>query len=92
MNRYLIEVPHPPEKNECMRSIAIFLQSGSHFLTNAEWGCHDGEHKALFIMDADTKEEARTIVPPAYRDRAKILQLEKFRLEEIDDYLKVHPL
>jgi hypothetical protein len=92
MARYLIEVPHAAEKNECMRSVAVFLQSGSHFLTNAEWGCHDGEHKAWFIMDADTKEEARHVVPPAFRDRAKVLQLSKFRIEEVEDYLKFHPL
>jgi hypothetical protein len=91
MARFLIEVPHEDEINECRRSIAIFLSSGSHFLTNAEWGCHDGEHKAWFIMDAETKDEARIIIPPAYRDRAKIRQVEKFRKEEFDHYLSSHP-
>jgi hypothetical protein len=92
MARYLIEVPHGPEKKECQQSIAIFMNSGSHFLTNAEWGCHDGEHKAWFIMDADSKEEARIIIPPAYRHKAKILQIERFRKEEFEDYLKYHAI
>ena len=91
MARFIIEVPHANEKQECLNSIAIFLTSGSHFLTNAEWGCNDGEHKAWFVMDADTKEDARTIIPPAYRERAKILQVERFRKEDIEDYLDIHP-
>jgi hypothetical protein len=42
-------------------------------------------------MDADTKEDARTIIPPAYRERAKILQVERFRKEDFEDYLDIHP-
>lgn len=91
MARYLIEVPHGNKRKECLQSIAIFMNSGSHFLTNAEWGCHDGEHKAWFMMDADSKEEARTIIPPAYRERAKIMQIERFRKEEFNEIMNIHP-
>ncbi len=92
MPRFLIEVPHQEDTKACRKTMAIFMTSGSHFLTNAEWGCHDGEHKAWMLIDVDNKEEVRMIVPPAYRDEAKILQVEHFRKEEFEDYFKVHPL
>ena len=46
MEKYLIEVPHSEDKASCMRAIHVFLTSGSHFVTNAEWGCMDGDHHA----------------------------------------------
>ena len=59
MSKYLIEIPHGSEKIECLRSVSILLSSGSHFLTNADWGCMDGEHKAWFFMDANSKDEVQ---------------------------------
>jgi len=88
--KYLIEVPHEAEKVACARTVQIFLSSGSHFLTNAEWGCGDGEHKAWMIVEVENKEEARSIVPPSYRPQAKIVALNRFQLEEIDKVLRHH--
>jgi hypothetical protein len=90
MLKFLIEVPHRSEKYECLRSVKIFLTSGSHFLANADWGCLDGEHKAWFIMEAENKDEVIQVVPQPYRKDAKILQLNKFRIEDIDELLKRH--
>lgn len=90
MSKYLIEIPHSGDKLECLRSVSILLSSGSHFLTNADWGCLDGVHKAWFIMDASNKDEVMRIVPPAYRKDAIISQLNKFRLEDINRLLKNH--
>lgn len=75
---------------ECLRAVSIFLSSGSHFLTNADWGCLDGEHKAWFFMDAENKDEVIRIVPPAYRKDTKIFQLNKFKLQDIEKLLKSH--
>ncbi len=90
MSKYLIEIPHSSEKNECLRSVAILLSSGSHFLTNADWGCLDGVHKAWFFMDASSKNEALMVVPPAYRKDTKISKLNKFRLDDVRELLKHH--
>ena len=49
MSRYLIEVEHKADKWSCDQAIEAFLNTGSHFLTNADWGCMDGEHKAWFF-------------------------------------------
>ena len=90
MARFLIEAPHDPERIACARIVEIFLKSGSHFLTHADWGCLDGDHKAWIIAEVDSKEEARSIVPPSLRPQAKIVQLNCFTLEEIDNILRHH--
>jgi hypothetical protein len=90
MPKYLIEIPHGSEKLECLRSVSILLSSGSHFLTNADWGCLDNVHKAWFFMDAGNKEEVMMIVPPAYRKSTIITMLNKFNLEDVNKLLQHH--
>jgi hypothetical protein len=85
MAKFHIEVPHESDETLCKRAIQIFLQSGSHFLTNAEWGCLDGDHKAWIIAEADSREEARGILPPAYRHRAKIVQITRFTAKDLSE-------
>lgn len=90
MPKYFIEIPHEKDKIACLRSVSILLSTGSHFLTNADWGCLDGNHKAWFFMEATSKEEALMIVPPAYRPATKISKLNKFKLDEVNELLKHH--
>ena len=90
MAKYLVEVSHSSEKIECLRSVQIFLSTGSHFLTNADWGCLDGEHKAWFTMDVDSKDEALRIVPSFYRKNTKITKLSKFNLKNVEEMLGQH--
>ena len=92
MEKYLIEVPHEGTKTACQMAIRTFLRSGSHFVTNAEWGCTDGEHKAWMIVEVENKDEAKRILPTHYRRNAKITKINKFtrkQMEEVmDDYHK----
>jgi hypothetical protein len=90
MARFLIEVPHEAKKLECARAVQIFLNTGSHFLTHADWGCLDGEHKAWIIVEVESKEEARYILPPAYRSQAKIVKLNNFTIDEVEEILRHH--
>ena len=90
MARFLIEVPHEDDTVACARVVQVFLSTGSHFLSNADWGCMDGDHKAWFIVDVDSKEEARAIVPPAFRHLASIRKLTKFTMEEVEEILRHH--
>jgi len=41
-------------------------------------------------MEVDNKEEARRILPPAFRSQAKIVKLNKFSMEEINEILRYH--
>ena len=50
----------------------------------------DGEHKGWVIVEVDNKEEALGILPPIYRSVAKIVKLNKFSLEEIEEILRHH--
>jgi hypothetical protein len=91
MKRFLIEVPHDADKQACDHAIQVFQESGSHFLTHADWGCLDGEHKAWIIVEVENKEQATFIVPPYFRQVAKIIQLSTFFSEDIMRPEKLHP-
>jgi hypothetical protein len=90
MAKFLIEVPHESEVVSCARAVKVLLESGSHFLTHADFGCHDGVHKAWIVVDMDSKDEARNVLPLVYRRQATIVELCKFGLNELDDLIKRH--
>jgi hypothetical protein len=90
MARFLIEVPHEPKARECALAVKVLLSTGSHYLTHADFGCLDGEHKAWIIVDVDSKKDAQFVVPPAFRPRAKIVKLNHFSLGEIEEILAHH--
>lgn len=90
MGRFLIEVPHEPEVLACARVVEIFLKTGSHFVTHTDWGCMDGEHTAWLIVEVDSKEEARRVLPPAFRHQARIVGLNKFTMDQVDAILAQH--
>ena len=90
MTRFLIEVPHEDDRVACARAIQVFLQSGSHFLVNADWGCLDGEHKAWLMLEADSKEDIVSVLPLEARSRAKIVELAKFSMADVDEVLDHH--
>jgi len=83
MPTYLIEIPHSENPVECKQVIKVFVESGSHLLSNALWGCKSGVHKSWFIADFDNKEEAMHIIPPFLRHNASIIELIKFTKEDM---------
>ena len=83
MPNYLIEIPHSGNSFECKTVIKLFVESGSHLLANAHWGCKDGVHKAWFIGDFDNKEQALQIVPAYLKRNTTIVELVKFNKEDI---------
>ena len=90
MAKFLLEVPHEDEKLACARAVRVFLETGSHFLTNADWGCFDGVHKAWIILEAESQDEARYVLPPAFRSKARIVSLNKWTMEEIEEIERQH--
>jgi hypothetical protein len=90
MSQFLIEVPHEEGLVSCAKAVRILLSTGSHFMTNALFGCRDGIHKAWVIVDVDNKEEAKAIVPTEYRNVSLIVQLNKFSLQEVDNIINYH--
>jgi hypothetical protein len=41
-------------------------------------------------VEVDSKEEARRILPPAFRSQARIVGLNKFSMEQIEEILLHH--
>lgn len=92
MPRFLIEVAHDnaPDAVACSKVIQIFQQTGSHWVTHADWGCRDGNHKAWLVLEGETKEEVRLVVPAQFRAEARITRLAKFTTDQINSFLKQH--
>jgi hypothetical protein len=90
MARFLIEVSHENKKEACDRAVRVFMETGSHFMTNADWGCSDDVHKAWFIVDVESKDDARAILPPHFRQAAKIILLQRFRMEDLGETMEQH--
>ncbi len=78
MNRYLVEIPHESDKASCNAAIKVFAESGSHYLTHADFGCEDGVHDAWLIVEADDRGEARLVVPPQYRDKTRVTRVKRY--------------
>ena len=85
MARFLIEVSHENHLMACLQAVRTLFSTGSHFLTHADWGCSDGEHKAWVIVELDNKEAAKAILPPDYRSTAKIVELKKFTQLDVNE-------
>jgi len=92
MEKFLIEIKNGGDRASCLRSIQSFLSTRTHFVTSAEWGCIDGEHKAWLIIKTENSDDAMRIIPSAYRQNAKITKLHKFTEKEIDETMLEHPV
>ena len=90
MARFLIEVQHEAEALACAKIVQLFLTTGSHLLAQADWGCMDGNHSAWLIVDVESKEEALRIVPPVLRNQTRIIGLNRFSVEQINELIKQH--
>lgn len=90
MPRFLIEIPHDATTSACNHAIKELLTTGTHLFTHADWGCKDGVHKAWIILELDSKDEARSSVPPVYRAHANVVQLNGFRLSAVGEILSEH--
>jgi hypothetical protein len=84
MARFLIEVPHENRKEACDFAVRVFLETGSHFMTNADWGCGDDVHKAWFVVEVDDRQQALAILPPIFRQAASVVALQRFTMEDLD--------
>lgn len=78
MERYLIESPHTAEN--CDQAIRDLYAAG--YLHHFEWGCKDDIHTGWAMVDAESLEHARQIVPWYLREKARIVRLVKFEVAD----------
>ncbi len=83
MPRYLIELPHEDDHTACVKALRAIEKYGAHLLTQADWGCKAGTHCAWLIAEVSSRDEAMQLVPPEFRQEARIIELNKFTCEEI---------
>jgi hypothetical protein len=83
MERFVIESPHPIE--QCDQVLKDLYAAG--YLNHFEWGCKDNDHTGWAIVEAESTEDARQIVPWYLREKARIVRLVKFDLAA-DDHKK----
>ena len=74
MQRFMIESPH--DVDQCDRAIQDFYAAG--YLHHFEWGCKDNDHTGWAIVEAESLEDARQIVPWYFRSQARIVHVVKF--------------
>ena len=91
MEKYLIEIRNGGDRASCLRSIESFLSTRSHFVTSAEWGCLEDEHKAWLIIKTSNSDDVMRIIPAAYRQHARITHLHKLKEKDIDQAMLDHP-
>jgi hypothetical protein len=82
MPMFLVETSHDASPNACSRSLDAAVAQGSHFLTNIQWGCDDDVHKAWIFIEAETKSEVLTMIPPMDRADSVIVAVRRFTAEE----------
>lgn len=90
MEKFLIEIRNGGDRASCLRSIESFLSTRSHFVTSAEWGCLEDEHKAWLIIKTSNSEDVLRIIPAAYREHARITRLHKLNEKDIDQAMSDH--
>ncbi len=83
MTRYLIELPHEDEHTACLKALRAIERYGAHLLTEMDWGCKVGTHCGWLIAEVDHRDDAARLVPPEFREEARIIELNKFTREEI---------
>ncbi len=83
MKRFMIESPHPAEK--CDQVIQDLHAAG--YLHQFEWGCKENDHTGWAIVEAESMEHAKQIVPWYLRNQARIVEVARF---EIANEQEVH--
>lgn len=87
MPRYLIQLTHESDHEVCVRALRAIERYGGHLFTYADWGCKAGVHSGWLIVDLDSRDEALQMVPPEFRQEARIVELNRFTKEEIASWV-----
>jgi hypothetical protein len=88
MPRFLIEVRHDDDYKGCVSALDALMTYGSHFVSQAEFGCEDGVHCGWLVVEVADRNEAQLIVPPQMRGSARIVQLRRWMPDEISAMVK----
>jgi hypothetical protein len=88
MPKFLIELKHADDYKGCVKALDALATHGSHLVSHADFGCADGVHCGWLVVDVGTRGEAELIVPPQLRDGARVIELRRWKPEEISAMVK----
>ena len=80
MSTYFMEVPH--SRDDCAKAIQLLHIRG--YIEKLHWACKDGNHTAVIIMEADSKERVLNMLPPIMRGNARVLKLNEYSPEQVE--------
>ena len=83
---FLVELKHTPE--ECLADLDRMSADAPKFLDRIEWGCMAGDHTGYAIIAAESEEAVRNMLPAADRDKARIVAVNKFTIDQIRSFHK----
>jgi len=84
MANYMIETSHT--KEECLKSLDEMMEYKPKNLDKFQWGCSSGVHTGWAMTDANDETEARNILPPSMRAKARVTKVDIFTPEQIKSY------
>ncbi len=83
-DRYLIMSPHTAE--ECLKALDDVTAASPALLAKFDWGCKAGDHTGYVVVQAASEDAARAMLPESQREKAKIVKLNKFTVEQIKSF------
>lgn len=83
MDRYIVISSHTAE--DCKMAIKHFREHHAGFLAHFEWGCYDNDHTAYAFIEAESHLMAKMAVPPAFRDKTRVVKLTYFNPKRTSD-------
>ena len=79
MDRYIVVSKHTDM--DCVKALKAVESIG--YITHFEWGCKDGDHTGYVIIEADSHDEAKMVVPSYERPNATVVKLNKFSVDDV---------
>ncbi|MBL8091097.1 MAG: hypothetical protein JNJ43_12250 [Anaerolineales bacterium] len=84
MQKYIIESPHTAEN--CEQAVKDIHAAG--YLHHFEWGCKDNDHTAWAIVEAESPEHAKQMIPWYLREKVRIVKVVKFEVADEEHHAK----
>jgi hypothetical protein len=84
--KFLIKSPHT--KESCLADLDAVLAEKPELLDRMEWGCMSGDHTGYLIVEAESEDAARQMLPKSLQKDAKIVGLTQFSADQIRSFHK----
>lgn len=81
MTQYIIELPHTEQT--CPAVLNDMSASNPELFERICWGCMGDTHVGWGMVIATDVDEVRSMLPPGYKDGARIIEVDKFSPEDL---------